>query len=482
MKQHQLMSIILLVIVLGLLAGCNTSATTTPAEKSTDVVKPSETPSQPAATPTRSEPVTVRWFIGLGPGSDIDAFQALQVVVDEFNASQDEIELVLEINGGATAYDYLATAISGGRAPDLVGPVGIRGRDGFKGDWLDLQPLIEASGYDMSDYDPVMVEFFRDRDEGQLGIPLQIYPSFIVVNKDLFDKAGLPYPPQEYGASYIDENGEKKPWNTDTLRELAMKLTLDASGNDAASPHFNSSNIVQFGYLEQYADMRGALTLFGPGSLVSENGKAAHMPRHWRAGAKWIYDAMWTDHFWPADAAIKSELLGNDSAFQSGKLAMAHVHLWFAAPWALDPDKIDFTWDTAVVPAYNGRVTAKMHADAFYIPKRARHPEEAFKVLAYLLSDDIAPKLIEIYSGGNAMPARVSLQDRALKAYSDKVFPGQNINWQVVLDSIQYADHPNHESWMPGYSNSLLAYEDTWKRFTQEPGLDVDAEDRKSVV
>jgi multiple sugar transport system substrate-binding protein len=128
---------------------------------------------------------------------------------------------VLEIVDNDTAYDTLATQIAGGNAPDLVGPVGIRGRDSFKGAWLDLQPLMDANNYDLSDFDPAMVDFYRVQEEGQLGIPFAIFPSFVFYNKDLFDEAGLAYPPHEYGAPYVDADGNEREWNMDTLRELA---------------------------------------------------------------------------------------------------------------------------------------------------------------------------------------------------------------------------------------------------------------------
>lgn len=487
MKQKRFVPVIWLVLVLGLLSACGMSERLIPSAEVELTVRPTERLDKARPTPTLTKPanelppaerVEIRWFVGLGAGANVGDPELQQAVVDQFNASQDEIELVLEITGDAQPYDRLATAIASGNPPDIVGPVGIRGRDSFKGVWMDLEPMIKESNYDLSVYDPAMVKFYRVKGEGQLGIPFGIFPSFVFVNKDLFNAAGLPYPPQRYGAPYIDENGEEKPWNTDTLRELAMKLTVDANGNNATNPYFNAGNIIQFGYYEQYTDMRGALTLFGAGSPVADDGKTARMPDYWRAGTKWIYDAMWKDHFWPIDATVNNNLISSDyrgdyHAFQSGRLAMAHVHLWFAAPWALSPDVIDFAWDTAVVPEYHGRVTAKMHADTFHIPKGSGHPEQAFRVLTYLLSEEVAPKLLEIYGD---MPAHTRLQKDYLKTYSEKMFPGQNINWQVVVDSIQYADIPNHESWMPNFYQSIWIYDDTWTRLAEEPGLDVDAE------
>lgn len=47
------------------------------------------------ATPVKK--TQIRWFVGLGAGSDEPTFAPQKAVVEKFNASQNEIELVLEI-------------------------------------------------------------------------------------------------------------------------------------------------------------------------------------------------------------------------------------------------------------------------------------------------------------------------------------------------------------------------------------------------
>ena len=191
--------------------------------------------------------VEIRWFIGLGAGAQEAQAQAQQAIADEFNASQDQIKLTLEVVA-QSPFDVLATEIAAGNAPDIVGPMGIRGRASFPGAWLDLTDLLESNNYDLSDFDPALVDFYRLPDQGQLGLPFAVYPSYISYDKDLFDEAGLAYLPSEFGQPYIDADGNEKPWNTDTLRELAMILTVDANGNDATSPEFDPDNIVQWGF------------------------------------------------------------------------------------------------------------------------------------------------------------------------------------------------------------------------------------------
>jgi len=65
-----------------------------------------------------TDKVTVRWFIGLGAGGQPEQEQAQRDVVEAFNSSQDEIELVIEIVENDVAYETLATQIASGNAPD----------------------------------------------------------------------------------------------------------------------------------------------------------------------------------------------------------------------------------------------------------------------------------------------------------------------------------------------------------------------------
>jgi multiple sugar transport system substrate-binding protein len=415
------------------------------------------------------EKVTVRWFVGLGAGSDEPTFEPQEKVVEEFNATHENIELVLEIVDNEVAYDTLATQIAAGNAPDIVGPVGIRGRDSFRGAWLDLQPLVDKTGYDLSDFDPGMVEFYKVGDE-LLGLPFAVFPSFMFINMDLFDEAGLDYPPQEYGAPYADGD----PWDLDKLGELALMLTVDANGNDATSPDFDPENIVQFGYGEQYTDARGIGTLFGAGSLVDADGNA-QVPAQWREGWEWIYDAMWNKHFYPNGPYGGSAILGDGNWFQSGNMAMVHTHLWYAGCCM---GELTAAWDTAAVPAYQGTITAKMHADTFEIHRSTEHPDAAFEVLSYLLGP-AAEELSTIYGG---MPARLSLQPTYFDVFGGDLFPGQDINWQVVADSMAYADNPNHESWMPSFQETNDKYNEYWNKWVETPGLDLDAEIEALIV
>lgn len=406
--------------------------------------------------------VDVRWFVGLGAGSDEPTFEPQRKIVEDFNNSQDRINLILEIVKNSAAVDTLAIQLSSGNAPDLVGPVGIQGRDYFKGSWEDLQPYIDKHNFDMSVFNPRLVDFYRDENEGLIGIPFAVYPSFLYINKDLFDEAGLSCPPEHFGEEYIDETGTPRTWDVYTMREVAKKLTVDAQGRDSLDPDFDSDNIVQFGYGPQWFSSRQLGTLFGSGSM-NKDGKAT-IPEHWEEAWKFFYEGMWYEYWTPNAPYQNSDLLGQGDLFASGNIAMVHSHLWYAGFM-----EVDFNWAAAVVPSYNGNYTAALNADTFEIPRLSKNKEAAFEVMMYLL-DNACMDLLKIYGG---MPAREELQQEYLESLEKGRFASQNINWNVALSSIAYADVPGYESWIPNTLESGSRIGTFWDKVRNNKNLDI---------
>ncbi len=414
------------------------------------------------------------WYVGLGAGGQPEQIDAQNAVVEAFNASQDRIELQIQIVDNNVAYDTLATLIATGQAPHIIGPVGADGSNAFAGNYLDLEPLIEASGYDLSQFSPASVEAFRFPDQGLIGLPFATFPSFIYFRKSLFDEAGVPYPPQEYGAPYV-WNGEEREWNMDTLRELAMYMTVDANGNDATMEEFDPASVEQWGFVSQWNEPRGISTMFGASSLVDENGDAV-LPQAWIDAFTWFYNGIWTDKFIPNASQVGSDILANGNAFSSGRVAMAHTHLWYTCCIGDTND-----WDIAVMPSFNGVTTAKLHGDSFRLMRTsADMPLEeqlaAFEVLTYLLGE-ASDELLVVYGG---MPAREE-DTAAFFATLDERFD-QGVNWQVAIDSLAYADSPNHEYNMPNYLKAKDRIGAFQSLYESTPDLDIVAELEKLVA
>jgi len=414
-----------------------------------------------SAAPTE-ERVPIRWFVGLGTGSSPEQIGPQQQVVADFNASHPGISLTLEVYDNPVAADTLRAQIAAGNPPDIVGPTGIGPASLFRGQWLDLEPLVAATGYDFSDFDPALVSLFRVGGEGLVSLPFLVYPSYVYYNEDLFDQAGLAYPPHQYGQPYTDTT-YGGPWTIDKLEEIAMRLSLDNTSRDATDPAFDKDNVVQFGYVTQWTGTEGQATLFGAGSFADASGDA-QIPNHWRAAFKWHYSGMWEKYFIPNGPYVGSDWFGIGNPFSSGHVAMAHTHLWYTCCLG-DVSN----WDIAAVPAYSDTVTAQIDADTFRILKATDHPTEAFEVLTYL-TDNAVPSLTLTYGG---FPARISQQASALTRLSLN-YPG--VDWQVMVDSIPYLDNPNHEAGLPNFHQATERIAEFQTLYQDTPGLDIDAE------
>jgi hypothetical protein len=110
----------------------------------------------------QNEPVVITWFIGLGVASSEGMVEFEKKLIEEFNASQTEIRIELMCGcGGGTPSDALITAIVSGNAPDIVGPINPVSASDFHEYWLDLQPLVDKTGYDLSQFPPNLVDIHR---------------------------------------------------------------------------------------------------------------------------------------------------------------------------------------------------------------------------------------------------------------------------------------------------------------------------------
>lgn len=400
-----------------------------------------------AGAPARAQDkVTITWFVGVGTGTDPQQQDVQKKVVENFNKSQDKINLVINIAANnQTAYDALATLFASGNAPDIVGPVGFSGANTFPGKWADLNPLIKDAKYDLSQFPDGLVKLYSTP-EGQVGLPFAVYPSFLYYNKDLFDEAGLAYPPAEWGAPYKDKDGKESPWTYDKLAELAQILTVDEKGNDATSKDFDTTKIAQFGFIFQFGALRNDMSAFGGGDFYDAKTGKVTIPQNWKDNLKWTVDGIWSKHFIPSQTYQDSKTLGAGNAFASGKIAMAKTHLWYTCCIA----DLKAKWDVAASPSYDGKQFATVDADTFRITKDSKHPAEAFQVLSYLVGD-AAKDLLVTYG---AFPARPGDAKSFIDTLNKK-WPTVT-NWaSVVPKSFDYTVTPNHESDFPNFKKGM---------------------------
>lgn len=413
------------------------------------------------------ERVLIKWHV-IAP----DESRITQKVIADFNNSQDAIELQLVCVCGGTTADYmLGNMLLNGSALDIIGPVSVNWANGFTfNQWIDLQPLVDSHGYDLSQFPQNIVDTHRTPD-GLSSLPFAAHPGALFYNADLFDAAGLNYPPTAPDTPYIMPDGSEVPWDYETVAAIGPLLTLDANGHNATQPDFDPDRIVQFGFIHQWDTLRSDFHTFGPADVVDEHGEVV-LPDHWRAQARWLWEGVWVDHFIPTKAQASSDAFRTDdpntvNPFASGHVAMTRTMSWYASCCLMD---LDAHWDLAIQPAYEGRLYSPMDFDSFYIHNSTRNPDEAFIALQYLLGP-AALELLEAYQG---FPARPDLHEAALARYQAQYPEVQH--WEVLLTSIPLSPVPHHESAYPNYSAGQYRFEQFLERLYSDDGANMDLE------
>ncbi|WP_106814853.1 ABC transporter substrate-binding protein [Microbacterium timonense] len=230
---------------------------------------------------------------------------ALQQVVDDFNASQDEIEVKTNIMPWDTLYQKVLTSVAGSNGPDIIAMSATRmpqfADEGMfmpVDDWYDdsandagalTQAAVEASMYDGKNY----------------GVPVNYATMMMYYNKDLFTAAGL--------------DPEAPPTTWDEFAAMVPKLSTD--GNGDGKPDVYAIALADHETVPIFPSL-----LWGTGGgIVSEDGKTSTLgdPESIEALDFWV-------NLVKDQKAAPIGLSGADAdkLFQTGKAAIEIVGPW----------------------------------------------------------------------------------------------------------------------------------------------------------
>ena len=142
-------------------------------------------------------------------------------------------------------------------------------------------------------------------------------------------------------------------WNYDTIRQIAMQLTVDKAGKDATDPASTRSRSTSTGFEPQRDDLRGHGRALRAGRLACRRRRQdRQIPDAWAAAGSGIYNGIWTDHFILTGPDFNSQTFnGGGYAFNSGQVAMSENFLWSRC-CVTDAGG---NWNLAAIPSYNGQ-------------------------------------------------------------------------------------------------------------------------------
>jgi multiple sugar transport system substrate-binding protein len=414
----------------------------------------------PTEPPASAEPVKVVIFVGFGAGSDPTSMEALNKIAEEYNSSHQDVQIEFMFVAWEEHTSKFSTLMAGDLTPDLVFPIGIQGIAEFYDEWIDVAPYIKRDNYDTSDFYGPALQLLTYPDK-TVGVPIGVYPSVTFYNEDAFDKAGIAYPPHQYGDT---------TWTLDKQAEIAKQLTLDDQGNNASAAAFDPAKIDQWGTGGFCGPFRTVPGKFGGNPLgMSADLRKAEMSTDpgYVDGLQFIYDSIWTWHIQPTGEESQSVFTGMDWPFDSGKVGMMECFSWIA--YLFSTWNENFNWNVAAIPAGpTGKIVAPVNADTFAIPKHSKHPDQAWEVATWLMQPDMQKRVCGILG---CIPARKSLASGWLDEMKAQ-YP--KVDFQVFIDSIQYMDaSPNNEQWVPNYQKVWDATENALSRIVSGESKDV---------
>ena len=408
--------IIGLVFIL-LLAACSS---VTPAPTQAPTHAPTAQPtSPPQTTPIKTTEIT--WFVHL---DDAEQKWQTEVIIPAFQKKFPAIRVSLFVASENDFDTKLLALAAAGKTPDIWSHWGTMGFQEYvrRGLVADLTPYVSKDNYDLADFQPEVLETYRL--DGKLyGLPMQANGSFIIYNKDLFDKAGVAYPPT---------NWEDAGWTYDKFLETCKALTQikNNAATDVYGCDLNLNPEDAYAWLfgkDLYPDTAYKTGFATQSFLDDPQVIKAYQARQ---------DLPWSLKYQPDQATADKLRVGGD-LFANGRVAMVLAGGWNLSTYLAQVRT--FKWGVAALPAAAANRRGVIYSDPWMLSAKSEHPQEAWTFLKYLLE---APQQEAWMNLSKAAPTRKSLLDKWAAQFTS--MKPDEVK-QVVLGAYKYGrETPAH--------------------------------------
>ncbi len=322
--------------------------------------------------------------------------QAVKKVLQQFSQQHPNIRVRAQHIPGSNYTTKLVTMVAAGTAPDVAYIP-----DPMISKWASAGWLMDLSDYFENDSEAStrMPQIYYKLQDKIIGTSAAIETIILYYNKQVFDRANLPYPPAT----------AEEAWSWQEFVAICQKLTTDRNGYDAANPNFDAEHITTYGVAFPPAELFTLPFIYSNGGQVaSDDGQKLLLNQPAAVEAlQQMQDLIYRYHVAPTPSTLQS-MPSSSFMLQTGKVAMDITGHW----QILDLNQMGFDWGMGVLP-YFKRPTTVITGSPLGIFTSSKHPEEAFqlfKALGNTVSNDLfgnglwMPLHVEDYTD----PAKIS--------------------------------------------------------------------------
>lgn len=393
MKKRIVTLMLALTMVVGLI-GCGAKESTTEKTEATE----EDAATEETAETEEAEAITLRW-VGAGWSQNEKATK----IIEKWNAIHPDIAIEYVELGTTVDEAFLTnldTMVSGGEAVDVVY---LTYADVYKrvlnGGATPLSEYIEAAGDDYEAMYGTMSTAMLQYEDDIYGVPYAGNTFKVFYNKTMTDAAGITIP---------------ETWSCEEFTEVAKQLYDEANGVYGCVFPYNWTTI---NYVP--AELCGwqHVRVEEDGTVVPNFDDETFVETmEWARGLSMVEGVA------PELATIQSESLNRRQALAEGKTAMIidgpYTLVWLQNYMYNDPGEGDLPFELGVtnVPYINetGKdVSYNTVAGAFYVPKSAEHPAEAYEFAKFICNEcpQESANYMPIYADADMEAATKSFTD-----------------------------------------------------------------------
>ncbi len=299
-------------------------------------------------------------------------------LIEKFKAENPDINVVIDEAPWNDFATKLTVQIAGGNAPDVfITDSGYTATLGAQGAAMDLSEKIKT---DLNADDYISSLYAAKDGEGKVwGIPHGLNSIALYYNEEVFDKAGLSYPTDE--------------WTFNDVFEAAKKLTTEKDATGASSVYgFGGTYSITTGWLPFILSTGGA-------PLDETKTKSNFLDEKSIEGIKKFEE--FADSGVTPPIAWYSTQGGLEAAFYKGKIAMAFMNS--AAANVINTNAPDVKYNVVSMPlGYDGNRNSIYVPNCWVINAKsdAAKQEAAWKWLKFYLSEESQLEISKELKGG----------------------------------------------------------------------------------